>query len=149
MSAAEHGTRPTVAPPEEDPNATVVCSSPPCFLHELDPSYLGYLGRDELRTLLAELMAAAAAGAMPGGAGLHARLRSHAERLGVCLDRSGPDMPAAEREPPLRGDRLARRIREALPRLQDEALRHELEALLATPEAGSPEPPRASRAARG
>lgn len=53
------GQRPAVAPPGEDPNATVSCSSPPCFLHELDPSYLGYLGRDEVPAQLGELRAAA------------------------------------------------------------------------------------------
>jgi 5-formyltetrahydrofolate cyclo-ligase len=31
-----------IAPPDEDPNATVVCSSPPCFQHELDVSWLGW-----------------------------------------------------------------------------------------------------------
>lgn len=30
-----------IAPPEEDPNAEILCASPPCFLHELDPSWLG------------------------------------------------------------------------------------------------------------
>ncbi len=30
-----------VAPPDEDPNAEILCASPPCFMHELDPSWLG------------------------------------------------------------------------------------------------------------
>jgi hypothetical protein len=53
MSGIEqHAGRPGIASLEEDPNAVVVCSSPPCFMHELDPSWLGYLGRDEVRGLL-------------------------------------------------------------------------------------------------
>ena len=38
-------------------------SSPPCFLHELDPSYLGYADRDEVLGLLNELLEAERAGA--------------------------------------------------------------------------------------
>lgn len=48
---------------EERPDATGVYSSPPCFLHELDPSYLGYLGPDETVRLLNELLEAERAGA--------------------------------------------------------------------------------------
>ena len=33
--------RPGIASPEEDPNAEILCASPPCFMHELDPSWLG------------------------------------------------------------------------------------------------------------
>lgn len=33
--------RPAIAPPEEDPNVEILCASPPCFMHELDPSWLG------------------------------------------------------------------------------------------------------------
>lgn len=29
--------RPQVAGPDEDPNVTIECSSPPCFMHELEP----------------------------------------------------------------------------------------------------------------
>lgn len=42
-------TRPAIAPPEEDPNAVVHCASPPCFMHELDPSWLGVLPWPEVR----------------------------------------------------------------------------------------------------
>ncbi len=38
-----------IAPPEEDPNAVILCASPPCFLHELDPSWLGQPGWEEVR----------------------------------------------------------------------------------------------------
>jgi hypothetical protein len=37
-------------------------NSPPCFLHELDPSYLGYANRDEVLSLLNELLEAERAG---------------------------------------------------------------------------------------
>jgi hypothetical protein len=29
--------RPEIAGPDEDPNVTIECSSPPCFMHELEP----------------------------------------------------------------------------------------------------------------
>lgn len=32
------------------------CASPPCFMHELDPSYLGFLSREEILALLNELL---------------------------------------------------------------------------------------------
>lgn len=115
--------RPAVAPPEEDPNATVICSSPPCFLHELDPSYLGYLGRDEVRTLVEESLAAARCCAPPGSAEeLSARLRRHADCLGGPSGREGAGVPS--------GEPFARRLREALPRIHDEALRRDLTELL-------------------
>lgn len=41
-------------PPAED--ETPGYASPPCFMHELDPSYLGYLSREETLTLLNELL---------------------------------------------------------------------------------------------
>jgi 5-formyltetrahydrofolate cyclo-ligase len=48
---------------EEDPNARSGYASPPCYMHELDPSYLGYLNRDELVALLNRLLEAERAGA--------------------------------------------------------------------------------------
>ena len=47
----------------DDPNGETVYASPPCFLHELDPSYLGYLGRAETLALLSELLEGERAGA--------------------------------------------------------------------------------------
>jgi len=38
-------------------------SSPPCFLHELDPSYLGYSSREEVLALLNQLLEAERTGA--------------------------------------------------------------------------------------
>ena len=38
-----------IAPPEEDPNAEIHCASPPCFMHELDPSWCGLPDWAEIR----------------------------------------------------------------------------------------------------
>ncbi|HEY4251746.1 MAG TPA: 5-formyltetrahydrofolate cyclo-ligase [Roseomonas sp.] len=47
--AADPPPRREIAPPEEDPNAIIQCASPPCFLHELDPSWLGVMAWPEVR----------------------------------------------------------------------------------------------------
>jgi nitronate monooxygenase len=40
---ASTSRRPPIASIEEDPNVTPIeCASPPCFMHELDPAYLGF-----------------------------------------------------------------------------------------------------------
>lgn len=134
----EGHAQPSIAPPEEDPNATIVCSSPPCFLHELDPSWLGYLRRDEVAALLEEILAAEWSGTVIETAWLRVRLRRHLARLGgrtPPLERHRSDI-----RPPARGDaagpadvrrdRLACRVREAWPRIHDEALRRDLTDLL-------------------
>ncbi|GGJ42114.1 5-formyltetrahydrofolate cyclo-ligase [Neoroseomonas lacus] len=41
--------RPGIASPEEDPNAEILCASPPCFMHELDPAWLGLLSWEQVR----------------------------------------------------------------------------------------------------
>jgi 5,10-methenyltetrahydrofolate synthetase len=46
---AKASDRPEIASPEEDPNASIQCSSPPCFMHELDPSWLGIMPWPEVR----------------------------------------------------------------------------------------------------
>ena len=43
-------------------------SSPPCFMHELDPSYFGYWSRDEVLALLNQLLEGERAGARSVGA---------------------------------------------------------------------------------
>ena len=148
MSETGGGARSTAASVEEDPNATVVCNSPPCFMHELDPSYLGYLRQEEVSALLGALLAAEWGGAAPDEARLRAVLRRHLEALRASPDRAscashdgaaasgGPDAAAGsdDRTPP----RLARTIREALPRLHDEALRRDLGEVLGALEQGSP-----------
>jgi hypothetical protein len=139
MSGMErHARRPGIAPPEEDPNAVVVFASPPCFMHELDPSWLGYLGRDEVRGLLEALLLAKWSGTVLEAAWLRAMLRRHLARLGATL-------PVAPRHPeggaaaggavaarPADGgeNRLTLRLREALPRLADDALRRDLAEVL-------------------
>jgi hypothetical protein len=138
MTGMERQVRPVIAPPEEDPNATIICSSPPCFMHELDPAYLGYLGRDEVSVLLKDLLAAEWFGTWLETAWLRAMLRRHLTRLGKVppleSDRPGRtgrtvgDPGAAPSDG--RQDRLTRRVCEALPRLHDEALRRDLTDLL-------------------
>lgn len=50
---------PDLEPPEpvEERAEEGAFSSPPCFMHELAPEYLGYMSRDEVAALLAELRA--------------------------------------------------------------------------------------------
>jgi len=121
--------RPAIAPPDEDPNATILCRSPPCFLHELDPTYLGYLGQDELRALLGTLLAET--GRLWTSAET-VRLREHLARLGGPPGAPAPpgDRGVAREPAHARLERLAHRLRDALPRLQDETLRHDLVPLL-------------------
>ncbi len=128
MSEARRDAQPVAASAEEDPNATVVCSSPPCFMHELDPSYLGYLGKDEVSALLDGLLAAEWGGAVPEEARLRAALRRHVEAPSDRSDRA----PVPGGEP----DRPARAIREALPRIYGDALRRDLVEVLAALERG-------------
>lgn len=120
--------RPEVAPPEEDPNATVACSSPPCYLHELDPSWLGYLGRAELVALLDALLGADWGGMAAEEARLRAMLRQRREALGV---EAGGVAGFCQRPGGLIG-----RLREALPRIEDEALRRDLAEVLRALESG-------------
>ncbi|MBD0275516.1 MAG: hypothetical protein ICV73_26745 [Acetobacteraceae bacterium] len=120
------GTRPAV---EEDPNAAVVCSSPPCFMHELDPAYLGYLGRGEVAALVGELLAADWGGAAPDEERLRAALRRH-----VGATETAPGASAAE--PACRGPAKIPAVREALPRIHDDALRRDLELVLDALERG-------------
>jgi hypothetical protein len=116
----------------------VACASPPCFLHELDPSYLGYLGRDEVRGLLEALLVAPWSGTMLEAAWLRAMLRRHLAHLGAARP-LGSQRPGGEaatacdlaaRQADAAQDGLACRLREALPRLADDALRHDLAEVL-------------------
>jgi hypothetical protein len=126
-----------VASPEEDPNVSVIsCSSPPCFLHELDPSFLGYLTRYEVLRLLQNLLAAEwAAGTTLERAWLHAMLRRHIGHIsGGDGEPSLLENPATVHDEPIRPmlRRLASDLREALPRIQDHALRRDLEEVSAS-----------------
>jgi 5-formyltetrahydrofolate cyclo-ligase len=93
-------------------------ASPPCFLHELDPSFLGYLTREEMIALLRTLLSA-----MRGDARERAMLNRHIVRLGAA-----PDNASA----PLDGGQVSivPALRAALPRLYDEALAADLGDLL-------------------
>ena len=130
MGGTEKDARSAVPlPAEEDPNAAVVCSSPPCFMHELDPTYLGYLGRGEVAALLAGLLAADWGGAVPDEAHLRSALR---KRLGAIGG------PVTKDEAACCGtQRLAQTVRQALPRVHDDRLRHDLEELLGALERGA------------
>jgi hypothetical protein len=134
MSGTQKGAEPA-ASVEEDPNAAVTCSSPPCFMHELDPSYLGYLPREEVRARVAALLAAEWGDAGPDQARLRAALRRHLEGLEGRPDRE----PGASGEALChRPDRLVPTVRQALPRIHDDALRRDLEEALGALERGAP-----------
>jgi 5-formyltetrahydrofolate cyclo-ligase len=118
---------PMVASPEEDPNVSIQCASPPCFMHELDPSYLGYLSWAETAALLEELLAAEWSGTLLESAWLHAMLRRRLGALGATHHSEAPAEPGRADPAP---DHLASRIREALPRLYDDGLRDDLRQVL-------------------
>jgi len=85
-----------------DPPEDLTFSSPPCFMHEVRPEYLGYMSEAEVDELLTEIRA------------LWSR----------TLGGAGDEAEAAR--PTLR-----ERCREALPRVYPSTLRDELEELLA------------------
>jgi Domain of unknown function (DUF6306) len=149
-------------PDEADSGSTEGYSSPPCLLHELDPSYLGYLAADELLALLNELIEAERAGAKVVGrlgetaadpavattlravakdeSRFCAMLRRHVTRLGgtpsrktglfhdkvLALDGIGPRLALLNRGQGW----VVRKLREALPRIHDDALRRDLQEML-------------------
>jgi hypothetical protein len=149
-------------PSEEDAGQTHGYSSPPCLLHELDPSYLGYLAADETIALLNELIEAERAGAKVVGrlgetatgqavattlravardeARFCAMLRRHVARLGgtpsrktglfhdkvMALDGIGPRIALLNRGQGW----VVRKLRDALPRIHDDALRRDLQEML-------------------
>lgn len=153
-----------VAGPDEDPNLPPAAyASPPCFMHELDPSYLGYMPREEVLRFVARLhdgwepgiaVVARLSEAMGGGeiAGalqgicredmaFHDVLCCQMARLGgaPCSAMPPPAIAPAEM-----GDRVAAMIRTrnalvaeigaVLPQLDDEALRQALRAIIAAHE---------------
>jgi hypothetical protein len=138
MSGMERQGQQEIAPPDEDPNAVVVCSSPPCFMHELDPSYLGYLRQDEVCELLEALCAAEWPGTKLEAAWLHAMLQRHLTRLNATRffgAYRSKDMAACNRdnfaaELSGHGERLTNRLRDALPRIADGVLCHDLREVL-------------------
>jgi hypothetical protein len=110
--------------------------SPPCFLHELGPSYLG---RDEVLHLLADLLAAELPGTRVERAWVHAMLLRHKARIsgpanlrpglaGNLVGREGASahstMSGSDHE------RLAAELQDVLPRFEDETLKQDLELIL-------------------
>jgi 5-formyltetrahydrofolate cyclo-ligase len=119
-------------------------ASPPCFMHELDPSYLGYADAAGTIVMLNDLLACglesgrrdAAAKAPPIGGGedeapFHAMLRQHILRLGGRPVSWAPALPGTA---DARCDRdwgaAVRKLREILPRIGDDVLHDDLRALL-------------------
>lgn len=80
-------------------------SSPPCFMHELRPEYLGYMSEVEISDLLAEVRELQA----PWGADAETARRSLCCRLKQCLSRIYPSTVRDELELQLR--RLEAEIR--------------------------------------
>ena len=130
MTAAERAAS-MIASPDEDPNVSVQCSSPPCFMHELDPSYLGYLGRQEVAALLGELLEAEWPGTLLETAWLRAMLRRHLAALPPPPVHSAAHA-LARADKAMRSDpeHLAARLRDVLPRLHDHGLRDDLRQAL-------------------
>jgi hypothetical protein len=92
-------------------------ASPACFLHELDPSYLGYLTKQETAVLIASVRSGLTANHSPA---LDAQLQEAARQLGPAVP------PAASRE------EVLKQLRIAVPRVADNALHAALKKLLAT-----------------
>ena len=143
------------------------CASPPCFLHELDEAWLGYMTRPEVLELLNRLLEAERAGAR--GVGLMSRqepaasrrdalrrvaadeaafcamLARHIVRFGgapsratgafydklASLDTVGRRLELLDRGQGW----VARKLREALPRIADDPLYRDLRDMLETHEA--------------
>lgn len=137
-------------------------SSPPCLLHELDASYLGYLADDEILALLNEMLEAERAGSKVVGqlseaatertvattldavakdeARFCAMLRRHVVQLGgtpsrktgafhdkvLALDGMGRRLELLNRGQGW----VVRKLRDALSRIHDDALRRDLQEML-------------------
>lgn len=144
---------------DETPTAP---ASPPCFLHELGPEYLGFLGKDEILALLSDLLAGqreaevaasakaeaarseedrVAARAVAADEALRcAMLSRHLARYGAPPEqevRVAPDSPLPSA--PCDSLEVARteivaRLHDAVPKVGDEMLLDDLRALLAEQE---------------
>jgi 5-formyltetrahydrofolate cyclo-ligase len=122
--------RPARDEPEAEEEASVSSyASPACFMHELDPSYLGYWSLAETVGMLNDLL---------GKTGFDAMLHRHIARLGGKLDALSKSFHApapvantgaAEKDPPGRMA-IIRRIQAALPRIGDDALYNDLKQML-------------------
>jgi hypothetical protein len=123
--------------PREGRNILRSASSSPGFPHEPASAVLGCLGDGEIRALLGELLATGWAGTRLERAWLSAMVWRHIDHLDAVSGRRrspASGMAVAPQDVPAPSDaeleRLARRLREALPRLRDEALRYDLGEIL-------------------
>ncbi|MFC7739310.1 hypothetical protein ACFQX4_26915 [Roseomonas sp. GCM10028921] len=124
---------------DDGPGEPTSFSSPPCFLHELDPSYFGYLEHREVRGLLTDLLRAELSGTRVENAWAHAMLLRQAVRLDSRTIFSSPE-PSRAVKPEGTGslqplslheqERLKTKLVDALPRLHDRGLRQDLEQIL-------------------
>jgi hypothetical protein len=156
------GSATDVPPRDNEAAEPTTYSSPPCFMHELDDAYLGYLGRGELLAMLNELLEAERAGAKVVGrlsraapdaamaTILHAVAQDESRfcaMLGRQIARLGgtpsqatgafhdkvmalPDW-GARLDLLNRGQSwVVRKLRDAVPRIRDDALRCDLKDML-------------------
>jgi 5-formyltetrahydrofolate cyclo-ligase len=131
---------------EESEEERASYASPPCFMHELDPSYLGYADAAETIAMLNDLLArglgsggrdAAAKAALIGGGedevSFQAVLRQHILRLGGRPASSASSLPKTA---DARCDRdrgaVLHKLREILPRIGDGWLHDDLRAMIET-----------------
>jgi hypothetical protein len=141
---------------DDDPNSEGCFASPPCFMHELDPAWLGFASRDEVLAWLNELLEGERAGArgvaeLAAGtegephailrdiaqdeASFCAMLAGHIRRLGATPSgRTGSfydKLSAAQGDARLdlldRGQAwVVRKLDEIMPRIHDDGLRADL-----------------------
>ncbi|WP_207540522.1 hypothetical protein [Sabulicella rubraurantiaca] len=116
---------------EEDAEQSFIsCSSPPCFLREFAPSFLDPLNHSEILRLLKDLLAVGWGRTNLEKAWLNTMLRRHVADISGEKERAPlPERLAVVREDPTPSAlrRLAYELRESLPRIQEQALRRDLQ----------------------
>lgn len=139
MTGAQHQPLTAASIPDADPGEPASFSSPPCFLHELDPSYFGYVEDRVVGELLAELLRAKLTGTRVENAWAHAMLLRQAARADGRQTFTSPGATHAVEQKgtgslqPLSASEqecLKAKLEDALPRLQDLGLRQDLAQLL-------------------
>jgi hypothetical protein len=136
MNRMKEGRRSAAASQAENPTIAEY-SSPPCLLHELDSTYLGYLGRQEILDLLADLLAVDLPGTRLEKAWVRAMLFRHIARVDQLRAREAaalhrwPDAGNTGAVSAPDHERWETRLTDALPRLEDQALRQDLGQVLA------------------
>jgi 5-formyltetrahydrofolate cyclo-ligase len=105
-------------------------ASPPCFMHELDRGVLGYMTTVEIIALLNELLDYERTGAKRPGKDCSAMLTGHVKRLGgtarVQTDTDPADIDGENHDE----NWLVNKVEDALLRIGDTALCHDLGILL-------------------